>query len=124
MKKKMIYTLMLMCLLCGGVFLAAPIRANAEATDIYQVNGKYKITSKKLVTYCKLYTADKEFPKKTRTYKITSKTKFQRVNEDFSKTTVKKSKVKKLIKKLNKSQMTIQFKEKNGKVTYLWYDII
>lgn len=114
---------MLICLLCGGAFLASPIRANAEATDIYQVNGKYKITNKKLVTYCKLETADKSYPKKKRTYKITSKTKFQRINEDFTKTTVKKSKVKKLIKKLNKTQMIIQFKQKDGKVTYLWYGI-
>lgn len=123
MNRKIIYTVMMMCLLCGGIIFMSPIRANAEATNIYQVNGKYKITNKKLVTYCKLYTADKSYPKKKRTYKITSKTKFQRVNEDFTKTTVKKSKVKKLIKKLNKIQMTIQFKQKNGKVTYLWYDI-
>ena len=125
MKRKIVCSIMLVCFLCSSIFFTAPIQANAEATDIYQVNGKYEITTKKLVTYCELVTADKGFPAKKRIYKITSKTKIQKVNKDknFSKTTVNKAKAKQLIKKWNKSNVKIQFKKNGNKITYIWYNI-
>lgn len=123
MKHKIICSIMLVCLVCGSIFFTAPTQANAEDTNVYQVNGKYTITTKKLVTYCELFTADKDFPAKKRTYQITSKTKIQKVNKDFSKTTVSKAKAKQLIKKWNKSNVTIQFKKKGNKITYIWYNI-
>lgn len=123
MKQKIICSIILVCLLCSSIFFTVPIQANAESADIYQVNGKYEITTKKLVTYCELVTADKGFPAKKRIYKITSKTKIQKVNKNFSKTTVSKAKAKQLIKKWNKSNVKIQFKKKGNKITYIWYNI-
>lgn len=123
MKRKIICSIILVCLLCSSIFFTVPIQANAESADIYQVNGKYEITTKKLVTYCELVTADKRFPAKKRIYKITSKTKIQKVNKNFSKTTVSKAKAKQLIKKWNKSNVKIQFKKKGNKITYIWYNI-
>lgn len=123
MKRKIICSIILVCLLCSSIFFTVSIQANAESADIYQVNGKYEITTKKLVTYCELVTADKRFPAKKRIYKITSKTKIQKVNKNFSKTTVSKAKAKQLIKKWNKSNVKIQFKKKGNKITYIWYNI-
>lgn len=113
------------CLLMGSLTVKSPHRAFAEATDIYRVNGKYSISNSQLITKCKLYTADKDFPKKNRVYKITSKTKIQIVTEDvggddFTRQTLKGKKRTRMIKKLNKKNQTIQFKEKNGKVIFIW----
>lgn len=123
MKDKIICSIMLICLVCSSIFAAPSITANAEDLDVYQVNGKYTITAKKLVTYCELFTADRDFPAKKRTYQITAKTKIQKVNKDYTKTTVSKAKAKQLIRKWNKKNVTIQFKKKGNKITYIWYDI-
>ena len=56
--------------------VAPSVPASAEQTDIWQVNGKYTLTKKKLVTYCALEGADSRMKKKKRTFKITSATKF------------------------------------------------
>ena len=109
------------CMLFGTLIFQKPQEALADS-DMIQVNGKYSLTETKLVTKCKLETADSTLKKKTRTYIVTSKTKIQKVNEQrgFSKTTLKGKKRKAMIKKLNKKNLTIQFKEKNGKVSLIW----
>lgn len=113
--------LLISCLLLGSLSVKPPRKASAEATDIYQVNGKYSITNSQLITKCKLYTADKDFPKKTRVYKITAKTKIQIVDEDdYTKKTLKGKKRAQMIKKLNKKNQVIQFKERNGKLIFIW----
>lgn len=123
MKRRIICSIMLICLVCSSIFAVPSITANAEDLDVYQVNGKYEINTKRLITYCELVTADRDFPAKKRTYQITAKTKIQKVNKDYTKTTVSKAKAKKLIKKWNKSNVTIQFKKKGNKITYIWYNI-
>lgn len=111
--------LTLFCLILGGGVLQKPQKALADS-DAIQVNGKYTITSRKLVTKCKLETADATLKKKIRTYKITSKTKIQIVNDDFTKKTLKGKKRKNMIKRLNKKNLTIQFKVKKGKLKLIW----
>ena len=126
MKRKFrifVSVVLFICMLAGTAAIQAPRKVYAESADIYQVNGKYTITTKKLVTKCKLETADSTLKKKTRTYKITSKTKIQKLNGDSSKTTMKGSKRKKVIKRLNKKNEPIQFKAKKGKVIFIWYNI-
>lgn len=108
------------CMLLGTLTFQKPQEALADS-DMIQVNGKYSLTATKLVTKCKLETADSTLKKKTRTYIVTSKTEIQKVNEkDFSKTTLKGKKRKAMIKKLNKKNLTIQFKAKKGKVSLIW----
>ena len=78
---------------------------------IWQVNGKYTLTKKKLVTYCALYSADSGMKKKKRTFKITSATKFIHVTPSYNKKKIKKSQIGKYIKKIKKSSY-FQFKFK------------
>lgn len=122
MKKKtcMLSLVCILGLLMGMFVVQSPYEAYADSPGTYQVNGKYTITNTRLVTKCKLYTADSSLKKKTRSYKITNKTKIQTVKEDFTKVTLKGKKRAAMIKKLNKKNQTIQFKQKNGKVTVLW----
>ena len=120
--KKRIMTLILsVAIALSSVMIQEPKKVSADAPDIYQVNGKYSLTTNKLVTKCKLVTADSTLKKKTRTYTITSKTKFYLVNDDYSKKQLKGNKLKKKIKSANKKNVTIQFKEKNGKVIFIWF---
>lgn len=114
------FLMVMTCMLLGTLTFQKPQEALADS-DMIQVNGKYSLTATKLVTKCKLETADSTLKKKTRTYIVTSKTEIQKVNEkDFSKTTLKGKKRKAMIKKLNKKNLTIQFKAKKGKVSLIW----
>lgn len=119
--RKITAAALIMCLLAGALAILPEKTAMAEARDIYQVNGKYTISDTKLVTKCRLETADSSLKKKTRVYKITSKTKIQTVNDsNFSKKTLRGSQRKKMIQKLNKKNQTIQFQAKKGVVTLIW----
>ena len=112
--------LLAFCLLVGGLAFHAPQKAAAdELSGIYQVNGKYSISNTTLITKCALYTADEDFPKKTRVYKMTSKTKVYLSYGNGNKKTLTGKKRQQMIKKLNKKNETIQFEEKNGKVLYI-----
>lgn len=120
-KKVMVVILSMVIVFCSALVPDAK-KVSAEATDIYQVNGKYSLSNDKLVTKCRLETADSGLKKKTRVYKITSKTKFYQVrDDDSSKKLLKGSKLKKAIKTANKKNTTIQFKEKNGRVIFVWF---
>lgn len=118
---KVMAAALIMCLLAGTFAILPGKTAMADSPDMYQVNGKYTISDTKLVTKCRLETADRSLKNKTRVYKITSKTKIQTVNDsNFSKKTLRGSQRKKMIQKLNKKNQTIQFQEKNGVVTLIW----
>ena len=73
--KKIISFVMVLAIVAATA-VAPSVPASAEQTDIWQVNGKYTLTKKKLVTYCALEGADSRMKKKKRTFKITSATKF------------------------------------------------
>lgn len=119
--RKITAAALIMCLLAGALAILPEKTAMAEARDIYQVNGKYTISDTKLVTKCRLETAYSSLQKKTREYKITSKTKIQTVNDsNSSKKTLRGSQRKKMIQKLNKKNQTIQFQAKKGVVTLIW----
>lgn len=120
-KHRIVAAVIALCMLMGVFTVQYPETVLADSTDIYQVNGKFTISESKLITKCRLETADNSLKKKTRVYKITSKTKIQTVNDsNYSKKTLKGNQRKKMIKKLNKKNQTIQFKEKNGVVTLIW----
>lgn len=119
-KKTSLLSMALMLSLFVGALTYNPKMAYADAPGVYQVNGKYTISATRLVTKCKLETADSTLKKKTRTYKITKKTKFQKVKKDFSKVTLKGKKRTAMIKKLQKKRVAIQFTQKKGKVTAIW----
>lgn len=119
--RKITAAALIMYLLAGALAILPEKTAMAEARDIYQVNGKYTISDTKLVTKCRLETAYSSLQKKTREYKITSKTKIQTVNDsNSSKKTLRGSQRKKMIQKLNKKNQTIQFQAKKGVVTLIW----
>ena len=54
--KKIISFVMVLAIVAATA-VAPSVPASAEQTDIWQVNGKYTLTKKKLVTYCALYSA-------------------------------------------------------------------
>ena len=110
MKKLISFVMILAIVAATAVVPSVP--ASAEQTDIWQVNGKYTLTKKKLVTYCALYSADSGMKKKKRTFKITSATKFIHVTPSYNKK--KKSQIGKYIKKIKKSSY-FQFKFKKRK---------
>ena len=83
------------------------VPASAEQTDIWQVNGKYTLTKKKLVTYCALYSADSGMKKKKRTFKITSATKFIHVTPSYNKKKIKKSQIGKYIKTVSYTHLDV-----------------
>lgn len=62
MKKIISFVMVLAIVAATAVVPSVP--ASAEQTDIWQVNGKYTLTKKKLVTYCALYSADSGMKKK------------------------------------------------------------
>lgn len=104
-----------------ALVVAVPVqKTSAESVNIWQVNGKYTLSKKKLVTYCALYSAASEMKKKKRTFKITSSTKFIHVNKNFKRKKVKKSEIGKYIKKIKKASY-FQFKFKNGVATEIDY---
>ncbi len=102
---------------------STPANAKGLSLTNAQVNGKYKLTSKKLTTYCAIEGYDYHLKAKKRSFKITSKTKIQWVNEDdnYNRTTFKGEKRAEVIKMLNKNQITIQFTASKGKVKTLRY---
>ena len=51
--KKIISFVMVLAIVAATA-VAPSVPASAEQTDIWQVNGKYTLTKKKLVTYCAL----------------------------------------------------------------------
>ena len=114
MKKLISFVMILAIVAATAVVPSVP--ASAEQTDIWQVNGKYTLTKKKLVTYCALYSADSGMKKKKRTFKITSATKFIHVTPSYNKKKIKKSQIKKI-----KKSSYFQFKFKKGKVTEIHY---
>ncbi len=105
-----------MCLIVGALAIREPQKASAYA-EMYQVNGEYTITNTQLVTKCRLDGDESGLKKKVRTFAITPKTKIQKMSASGSKKTTLKGKARqKMIKKLNKKNLTIQFSFKNGKV--------
>lgn len=118
MKKVISYVMIFAIVAATAVVPAVPV--SAERSDVWQVNGKYTLTKKKLVTYCELYSADSSMKKKKRTFKITSATKFIHVAPDCNHKKIKKSQISKYIKKIKKSPY-FQFCYKKGKVTELYY---
>lgn len=51
--------------------VAVPVqKTSAESVNIWQVNGKFTLSKKKLVTYCALYSAASEMKKKKRHSKL------------------------------------------------------
>jgi hypothetical protein len=115
-KKKI--ALILAFILMASV-VAVPVQKTlAESVNIWQVNGKFTLSKKKLVTYCALYSAASEMKKKKRTFKITPSTKFIHVKNYKKK--VKKSEIGKYIKKIKKAPY-FQFKFKNGAATEIYY---
>lgn len=101
--------------------LATPaLKMSAASSSPWQVNGKYDLNKKRLITYCELVNADDYLKKKTRTFKITPSTKFTYVKKNFSKKPIKKSQIGKYIKKIKKSK-SFQFKFKKGVVTEIYY---
>lgn len=117
--KKVISFVMILAIVTATA-VAPSVPASAERTDIWQVNGKYTLTKKKLVTYCALESADSGMKKKKRTFKITSSTKFIHVTPSCNHKKIKKSQIGKYIKKIKKSSY-FQFCFKKGKVTELYY---
>lgn len=100
--------------------VAVPVqKTSAESVNIWQVNGKFTLSKKKLVTYCALYSAASEMKKKKRTFKITPSTKFIHV-KNYKKKKVKKSEIGKYIKKIKKAPY-FQFKFKKGTATEIDY---
>lgn len=100
--------------------VAVPVpKTSAESVNIWQVNGKFTLSKKKLVTYCALYSAASEMKKKKRTFKITPSTKFIHV-KNYKKKKVKKSEIGKYIKKIKKAPY-FQFKFKKGTATEIYY---
>ena len=73
-KKKI--ALILAFILMASVVAVPAQKTLAESVNIWQVNGKFTLSKKKLVTYCALYSAASEMKKKKRTFKITPSTKF------------------------------------------------
>lgn len=108
------------CMLLGDLTFKNPQEVLADSVGVIYVDGKYSITSTRLVTKCKLETDNGTLKKKTRTFILTSKTKIKKINEDFTKTELKGKKKKQMIKKMNKKNPRIQFKEKKGKVSTIW----
>lgn len=100
--------------------VAVPVQKTSAASGtLWQVDGKYTLSKKKLVTYCALYSAASEMKKKKRTFKITPSTKFIHV-KNYKKKKVKKSEIGKYIKKIKKAPY-FQFKFKNGTATEIDY---
>ena len=60
--KKIISFVMVLAIVAATA-VAPSVPASAEQTDIWQVNGKYTLTKKKLVTYCALEGADSRMKK-------------------------------------------------------------
>lgn len=119
--KRVMTVILSMVIVFCSVLVPDAKKVSAEATDIYQVNGKYSLSNDKLITKCRLETAVGGLKKKTRVYSITSKTKFYTVDDNFKKKLLKGSKLKTAIQTANKKNVTIQFKEKNGKVLFVWF---
>lgn len=118
MKKVVSFVMIFAFIVATAVVSAVPV--SADSVGIWQVNGKYALTKKKLVTYCTLNGADSSLKKKKRTFKITSATKFIHVTPNCDHKKIKKSQIGKYIKKIKKSPY-FQFCYKNGKVTELYY---
>ena len=120
MKRKITCIMLLLAMTICCVSFQNVREASADGfTEVYQVNGKYSLNTKKLITKCRLETADNSLKKKTRTYKITSKTKFYYYNKKEKKIRLKGKKLKKKIKKINRKNVTFQFTQKKGKVIYI-----
>ena len=115
--KKKIALILAFILMASVVAVPVP-KTSAESVNIWQVNGKFTLSKKKLVTYCALYSAASEMKKKKRTFKITPSTKFIHVKNYKKK--VKKSEIGKYIKKIKKAPY-FQFKFKNGTATEIDY---
>ena len=90
--KKKIALILAFVLMASVVAVPVP-KTSAESVNIWQVNGKFTLSKKKLVTYCALYSAASEMKKKKRTFKITPSTKFIHV-KNYKKKKVKKSEIK------------------------------
>ena len=97
---KILISFVMILAIVAATAVVPSVPASAEQTDIWQVNGKYTLTKKKLVTYCALYSADSGMKKKKRTFKITSATKFIHVTPSYNKKKIKKSQIGKYIKKI------------------------
>lgn len=117
-KKKM--ALILAFVMMASVVAVPVQKTSAASGTLWQVDGKYTLSKKKLVTYCALYSAASEMKKKKRTFKITSSTKFIHVNKNFKRKKVKKSEIGKYIKKIKKAPY-FQFKFKKGTATEIYY---
>lgn len=115
--KKKIALILAFVLMASVVAVPVP-KTSAESVNIWQVNGKFTLSKKKLVTYCALYSAASEMKKKKRTFKITPSTKFIHVKNYKKK--VKKSEIGKYIKKIKKAPY-FQFKFKKGTATEIYY---
>lgn len=111
----LVSTMALIFMLAGGIV----IHNKASADGIpgtWQVNGKYSISTTELVTKCRLEGPDSSLKKKTRVYKITSKTKVRNMNGKV----LKGNQRKKFLRRLNKKNATIQFRAKKGVVQIVY----
>ena len=63
--KKKIALILAFVLMASVVAVPVP-KTSAESVNIWQVNGKFTLSKKKLVTYCALYSAASEMKKKKR----------------------------------------------------------
>ena len=97
--KKIISFVMVLAIVAATA-VAPSVPASAEQTDIWQVNGKYTLTKKKLVTYCALYSADSGMKKKKRTFKITSATKYIHVTPSYNKKKIKNRRLENTLRRL------------------------
>lgn len=116
-KRRILFFVLMLGLIAGGIIVPRSNIVYADMPGVYQVNGEYTLTSKSLVTKCELETADDTLEKKTRTFKVTKKTK---IKKDYNKKALKGKKRTAMIKKMNKKQIRIQFTHKKGKVTAIW----
>lgn len=101
--------------------IAVPVqKTSASEGTLWQVNGKFDLNKKRLVTYCALAGPANDMKKKKRTFKITASTKFIYVNADFERKKIKKSEISKYIKKIKKAKY-FQFRFKKGVATEIDY---
>lgn len=120
MKKRITSIILALVLtVCGVSFQNVKQAAADGSPGVYQVNGKYSLSKKQLITKCRLETAFSGLKKKTRTFKITPNTKFYYYNKNEKKIRLKGKKLTKKIKKVNKKNITFQFKLKKGRVLYI-----
>lgn len=127
MKRRILFFVLILGLIAGGLVVQRSniVYAAKVPDSTYLVEGKYSISSKKVVIKCEMTnmydnTDSKILEKKKRTFKITSKSK---IMDSASETVYKGKKRSAMIKKMNKKHFRFFIDIKKGKVKSIYVDV-